>query len=143
MKYFTILLRIGKRNSLRKLCSFLKAKAARKSILLVIGFIFFANLSFSQITDSTKRIGHFSGSIGITNNGISFIPTFSLGEPAAIFIFSVGKRRLSFEPDIRFTLDARRGGMAFWWRYKLLRKNKFKVNAGAHPALNFLNKTVT
>ena len=45
-------------------------------------FFILVNLSqscFSQTNDSTKSISHFSGAVSVTNNGISFVPTFSLG----------------------------------------------------------------
>jgi hypothetical protein len=51
---------------------------------------------------------------------------------------SAGKKRLSFEPDLRFSLDVKRGGVALWWRYKFLTNGKFRLNAGAHPAMNFM-----
>ncbi|GAB2606562.1 hypothetical protein [Spirosoma areae] len=96
-----------------------------------------AHLSFSQTTDSSRYIGHFGGAVSVTNNGISLIPTFSLGEPAAIFDLSVGGRKLSFEPQFRFSLDGKPWSFLFWWRYKLLHANKLRVTIGAHPALNF------
>ena len=104
----------------------------------IIILLHFTGISYSQIIDSTSQRTHFAGSAGITNNGISVVPTFSFGKPAAIFLMSVEKSRLSFEPDVRFTLDLKRGGIALWWRYKILMNGKFRLNAGAHPAINFL-----
>ena len=98
----------------------------------------FTGITYSQTADSTKQLTHFAGSAGITNNGISVVPTFSFGKPAAIFLMSVKKNRLSFEPDVRFSLDLKRGGIALWWRYKILMNGKFRLNAGAHPAINFI-----
>jgi hypothetical protein len=92
--------------------------------------------SFSQKTDSTKNISHFSGSITATNNGISLIPTFSLNDPAILFNLSIGKGRLSFEPDIRFALEGKPWSFLFWWRYRV-RSDKFLLTLGAHPAMNF------
>ena len=110
-------------------------------VLAIIMFLHFSGIIYSQTADSTKQHIHFTGSAGITNNGISVVPTFSFDKPAAIFLASVGKKRLSFEPDIRFSLDAKRGGIALWWRYKLLMNGKFRLNAGAHPAMNFIIQT--
>jgi len=98
----------------------------------------FTGITWSQTADSTKQLTHFTGSAGITNNGISVVPTFSFDKPAGILLMSVGKKRLSFEPDVRFSLDVKRGGMALWWRYKFLMNGKFRLNAGAHPAMNFI-----
>lgn len=93
--------------------------------------------AFSQTGDSTETISHFSGSISVTHNGISLVPTFSLGKPAAIFLVSVGGKRLSFEPDLRFALEGKPWSFLFWWRYKVVPSGKFRLTVGAHPALNF------
>lgn len=109
--------------------------------LLVFVFLLLTHFSFSQKVDSTKSISHFSGSVSVTNNGISLIPTFSLGKPATIVNLSMGKGKLSFEPELRFALEGKPWSFLFWWRYKLLKSDKFMINVGAHPALNF--RTVT
>lgn len=109
--------------------------------LLVFALLLFVHPCFSQTTDSTNTTSHFSGSVLVTNNGISLVPTFSLGKPATIFYLSVGKGKFSFEPDMRFALEGKPWSFLFWWRYKLARSDKFMMNVGAHPALNF--KTVT
>lgn len=109
----------------------------KKSGFLVLVFLLLVHLSFSQRADTTKKSTHFSGSVSVTNNGISLVPTFSLGKPAAIFIFSVGNRRLSFEPDLRFALEGKPWSFLFWWRYKVVQSGKFKLTAGVHPAINF------
>jgi len=72
----------------------------KKSGLLLVVFLLLAHFSFSQNTDSIKVVSHFGGAVTVTNNGISFVPTFSLGKPAVIFDLSMG-RRLSFEPQFR------------------------------------------
>jgi len=113
----------------------------KNSVPLIIVSLLLTHFSFSQGTDSTKELFHFGGAAMVTNNGISLIPTFSLGEPAAIFGVFMGKRRLSFEPEFRFSLEGKPWTFLFWWRYKLVEANKFKFNIGVHPALNF--RTVT
>ncbi len=100
--------------------------------------VHFSGITRSQTPGNTKPITHFTGSAGITNNGISVVPTFTFDKPAVILLMSVGEKRLSFEPDVRFTLDVKRGGVALWWRYKILTNGKFRLNAGAHPAINFI-----
>jgi hypothetical protein len=109
----------------------------KNSALLVFVFLLLAHYSFSQKTDSTKSITHFSGSISVTNNGISIVPSFSLGKPAVAFLLSVGKNRFSFEPDFRFSLKGKPWGFLFWARYKVVNSNKFQINAGTHLGLNF------
>ncbi len=109
--------------------------------LLVFVLLMLTHLSFSKKMDSTKNTAHFSGSVSVTNNGISLIPTFSLGKPATIVNLSIGKGKASFEPELRFALEGKPWSFLFWWRYKLLKSHKFMINIGAHPALNF--RTVT
>jgi hypothetical protein len=99
------------------------------------------NVSFSQQTDSTKVTSHFGGTVTITNKGISLIPNLTLGKPAAIFDLSVGKKRISFEPQFRFALEGKPWTFIFWWRYKIVDGKKFRLNIGAHPAFAF--KTIT
>ena len=105
--------------------------------LLVLAILLLTNYSFSQKKDSTNSIFHFSGSVSITNNGISIVPSFSLGKPAVIFNLSMRKNRLSFEPDLRFSLAGKPWGFLFWGRYKLVSTKKFRMNSGAHLGLNF------
>ena len=106
--------------------------------IFTITFLLFTANSFSQSPDTASGVGHVSAFVGVTNNGISFIPTFSFNKPAGTVILGFGGNRLSFEPDFRFTLDMERGGVAFWWRYKMIMRKKFKLNVGAHPALDMI-----
>ena len=111
--------------------------------LLIFVFLLLAHDSFSQKADSTKSISHFSGAITVTNNGISLVPTFSLGKPAVIFNLAMGRGKLSFEPDMRFALSGKPWSFLFWWRYQLAKTKKFAFRVGAHPAINFKTQTVT
>ena len=99
--------------------------------------------SFAQLPDSTQKEMTFSGSIGITNNAFSIIPLFSLNSPSAIFLLSWRKNRFSIEPDIRLSLDGRKGNMLFWFRYRLIDKGKFSLRVGTHPAYNFALREIT
>jgi hypothetical protein len=110
----------------------------KNTALLIFLLLLLAHSSFSQKKDSTKNnVTNFSGSVSVTNNGISIVPTFSLGKPAAIFILSAGKNRFSFDPDLRFSLSGKPWGFLFWVRYKLVTNEKFHMNAGTHLGLNY------
>jgi len=111
-----------------------------KGIFLFFLLLNIPHLLFSQNSDSIKVASHFGGAVTITNNGVSFIPTFSLGKPAVIFDMSAG-RKLSFEPQFRFALEGKPWSFLFWLRYKLVKTNKVAVTVGAHPAILF--KTIT
>ena len=118
-------------------------KSYTKLLILNLFFLFTTLHSFSQKIDSLKNIVHFKGAATITNNGISLIPTFSLGKPAAIFDFFVTKNRLSFEPQLRFAIkDAKPWSFIFWVRYKMVNTSKFKMSIGAHPSFVFQNTSI-
>ncbi|MFM8449440.1 MAG: hypothetical protein ACKOAY_04995 [Haliscomenobacter sp.] len=78
----------------------------------------------------------FSGNISATNNGISLIPSFTLGKPATLITLSAG-RRLSFDPEFRVGLNGKPWSLLFWWRYKLISGSKYRSHIGIHPALVF------
>lgn len=52
-------------------------------------------------------------------------------------MLSMGKNRLSFDPDLRFSLAGKPWTMLFWGRYKLVTTNKLQVGTGAHLGLNY------
>jgi hypothetical protein len=82
-------------------------------ILLIAIFLLLAQYSFAQKIDSTKRQHSFTGAVSITNNGISLVPTFSLGKPAAMVTLVVGKGKLRFERDMRFSLEGKAWSFLF------------------------------
>lgn len=91
-----------------------------------------------QLADSTAREPLvFSGSLAMSSNGFSIVPTFSLNSPAAMIWLSWKKDKFSIDPDIRLTPNAKKGSMIFWFRYHAVRTNKYSLRIGAHPALNF------
>jgi hypothetical protein len=110
---------------------------------MVLVLVLAGHYSFAQLPDSSQRELTFSGSIGITNNAFSIIPLFSLDSSSAILLFSWRKNRFSIEPDIRLTLDGKKGNMLFWFRYRLIEKQKFSLRVGAHPAYNFALREIT
>lgn len=105
-------------------------------IILLI-FLFSFN-GYSQKTDSTNSLIQFSGNINLTNNGVSLVPTFSLGKPAILIDIAIKGKKLSFEPMFNFATDKLRPwGFIFWLRYKLIEKKKFNLKVGAHPSFVF------
>lgn len=112
-----------------------------KFFLILVSFILH-NVLFAQ--DSTSKPYVVAGNIGITNNGISIIPTFSLQEPAFNYTGTLSRGgKFSIDPDVRLTFDGRKGGVLLWFRYKLIEGKKFNLRVGAHPAFNLALKTVT
>jgi len=106
-------------------------------------FIVLSVLANAQ-TDSLSNEIHLNGNVGVTNNGISIIPTFSLQAPAFNTTFSLSKGgKFSIDPDLRLTFDGTKGGGLIWFRYKLVENKKFNLTIGAHPAFNLALKTIT
>ncbi|MFN3783492.1 MAG: hypothetical protein ACK4R6_06215 [Spirosomataceae bacterium] len=110
---------------------------------LLLFLVFQVINSFGQTETDTVRTEQpvrFSGTVGVTNNGFSIIPTFSLNSPATIINLSWAKNRFSFDPDIRLVPDASKGGFIFWFRYRLIEKQKLTLRVGAHPAFTMIRR---
>ena len=104
------------------------------SLLLLISF---SNILSAQKNDSiTVKNSRFGGAVTIQSKGISTIPNLTLGKPAIVFDMVVG-RRLTFEPQFRYSLEGKPWAMVFWWRYKILPGSKFTLNASANTSLSF------
>lgn len=102
--------------------------------------ILYINSCYAQ-RDSTF---FFRADLSVTNNGFSIIPAFTLGDPAGFLDMRMGNKRLSFEPQFRFTLEGRPWSLVFIYRYKAIVKPRFQLTFGGHlPGLNFITRTVT
>ena len=112
----------------------------KAAILLTLFFLHF--FSYAQTIDTTQTPSFLRGQITATNNGVSLIPTFSLGKPAVLFDMNMGKGRLSFDPMIRFGMNGKPWAFVFWWRYKLVQQKKFTLGLGAHPSVVFRDISV-
>ena len=87
----------------------LQPKALTQNAVLFLMFWLSALTAFAQEKDSAQHLLNFRGSVSVTNNGFSLVPTFTLGKPALVTILSVsGKRRLSFEPEFRYSDEQHR-----------------------------------
>ena len=114
-----------------------------KNIILIF-FCFSVQYNiFAQTIDSTKKITTFSGSLGLTNNGFSIVPAFSLNAPAAIILLNWRKGKFSIEPEFRVTPDVKRGGLLLWFRYHAIQKGNFTFRTGFHTALNIQPRAIT
>lgn len=105
--------------------------------LFIIFFLVFAEFATAQEEDERRFLDDFKGTVSVTNNGISLIPSFSLGDPALLFDLKFKKGKFSFEPDMRFALEGKPWTFIFWFRHRLVEKEKFTLRIGAHPAINF------
>lgn len=92
---------------------------------------------YSQEITNEEKEYHLTGLITATNNGISVIPSFSLGKPAFMFEFSMGGDKITFDPQLRFSMKGKPWSFVFWWRYHMIQHDKFRFRIGAHPAFMF------
>jgi hypothetical protein len=126
----------------------LKPKRIFAIIITVVMLGTFSTTVYGQDTSSIVLPSKpdtivFGGSITATNKGISTIPSSTLGKAATIFYFSFRKDRLSFEPELRFDMeDLKPWSFIFWWRYRLVDNEKWRLHVGANPGLSFRNKSI-
>lgn len=111
--------------------------------LLFLASTSLAQPAFAQDADSARSRTTVAGLVTVTNNGISTIPSFTLGKPAAMFDVFIARSGFSFDPQFRWGLDGKPWSFLFWGRYKLPDRGKFHMTIGGHPALNFRTITVT
>lgn len=104
---------------------------------IVLIFIFLNGFNAIAQEETEPFLDDFRGTASVTHNGISLVPSFSLGDPALLFDLKFTKGKLSFEPDMRFALEGKPWSFLFWFRYKAIQKERFSLRIGAHPALNF------
>lgn len=105
--------------------------------LLVLLIVFMCGFSAMAQVETELFLDDFRGTASVTHNGISLVPSFSLGDPALLFDLKFTKGKLSFEPDMRFALEGKPWSFLFWFRYKAIENERFSLRLGAHPALNF------
>jgi hypothetical protein len=116
--------------------------SALRPLLLLFALTSLAHPVFSQDVDSTRSRFVVEGLMTVTNKGISTIPSFTLGKPAAILNVSVARSGFAFEPELRYGLDGKPWSFLFWGRYRLDR-DRFHLTIGEHPSVNFRTVTVT
>jgi len=113
----------------------------RTKLILTFLIISLSYTVSAQKNDSTiAKISNFGGAVTIQSKGISTIPNLTLGKPAAVFDMKLG-RKLTFEPQFRFSLEGKPWAIVFWWRYYASITNKFKVTLHANHSLSY--KSIT
>jgi hypothetical protein len=113
-----------------------------RRLLLLITSTSLASPAFSQDVDSTRSRTVVEGLMTVTNKGISTVPSFTLGKPAAILNVSIARSGFAFEPELKYGLNGKPWAFIFWGRYRLDR-DKFHLTIGEHPSVNFKTLTVS
>jgi len=112
-------------------------KNSLKVISLLFQFSISQNLLAQNEDSSAPKINNFTAAVTIQSKGISTIPNLTLGKPAIIFDLKLG-RKLTFEPQFRFSLeDGKPWAMVFWWRYYQTIGNKFRVTYHTNYSLAY------
>jgi hypothetical protein len=108
-------------------------------LLLITTLTLLLAMQVQAQESGSKQIG---GIITATNNGVSIIPSFTLGRPALLFDLSLSGERFSFDPMLRFGMDGKPWSFVFWGRYKAIKDKPFTLTVGAHPAFIFAERIV-
>lgn len=97
-------------------------------------FLFLPLLAI-QGAGQTQDTLSFNADIGLTNNGISNVPNFSLNKPAITSYLSFTRGRFSFDPQIHFSTEFKPWQNSYWLHYQLIEQPNFKMRTGT--GLNF------
>jgi len=111
-------------------------------IPLVLFFLILSFITYSQNLETSKKPLIFSGDIGLTNNGIDMIPSFSLDKPAFYTFLSIDKGRFGYNPEATFSLDGRPWYVNYWLRYKLIDKERFNTGFRTSFSLFYENLNI-
>ena len=118
-----------------------------KPTYLITGAILFLSLTvsarfaFAQEVEQERKA--FTGTVSLTHKGVSHIPSFTLGKPAVMFNMSIGKRKLAFEPQLRFSTRGKPWAFMFRLRYRMLQTDRFRLGVVLSPVLSFITSSVT
>jgi hypothetical protein len=101
-------------------------------IVIFFLFAFIASNTFAGQNDDTTRTKkiHATATFSLNSNGISSVPAFSLGKPAAMASVSIGKGWFSYDPTLGYDLDGHPWFIDNWLHVKLLNKPKFELRTG-------------
>ena len=111
-----------------------RMKKVLVSLFILISTIF-TTLYAQQDTIADKV--KINGNIQVTNNGISFVPAFSLGKPAAITMLYITSNRFYYYPEFDFGLNAKPWSIGNRIGYNFIMKGKFNMALGTGLGLYF------
>lgn len=94
--------------------------------------------SFSQeVTTTEKNKLKATCTFSINSNGISSIPSFSLGAPAVIANPSLNYGRFNYEPVLAYDFDIQPWFIDNWFRYRIIDRPKFEFRTGVNFSMFF------
>jgi hypothetical protein len=113
---------------------FLGAEMVGNLMTFLLCFGFSTALMAVEISDSTSKSTPtlIKGNLQLTNNGISNVPYFTLGEPALLTNLFVTKGRFSFTPAFNFDLKAKPWSFNTWMHYRVIQSKRFNLYIGSN-----------
>jgi hypothetical protein len=110
----------------------------RVSLGILFLFIFTATHAYEK-ADSAKAKLKAAVTFSLNSNGISSIPAFSLGDPAAMASVSLAKGRFSYDPTLAYGLDGKPWFIDNWFHFKLVNRPSFELRTGMNISSFFTN----
>ena len=100
-------------------------------VFLCLAFVFLITTVYSrENADSAKTKLKAGVTFSLNSNGISSIPAFSLGDPAAMVSVTLAKGRFSYDPTLAYGLDGRPWFIDNWFHLKLVSRPSFELRTG-------------
>jgi len=109
----------------------------RQLLILALTFFVFNEALTQESTESKKSTLKAGCNFSINTNGISSIPSFSLGAPAVIAAPTFTKGRFNYEPVLAYDLDIQPWFIDNWFRYKIIDRPKFEFRTGLNFSMYF------
>jgi hypothetical protein len=111
-----------------------------KNVCVAGLLVFLLSLNLrGEEADSVKTPFDVSIRLGVTNNGFSFVPAFTLGEPATSLDIILKWKRFSIEPQFQYSLTGKPWAFIFLYRYSIINQGRYLLTAGTHfPGLAFV-----
>ena len=98
-------------------------------------------LARPAVAQDAHRPADVSALLTVTNKGMSTIPAFTLGKPAALLFMYIRKGPFSVDPEYRSELTGKPWAVLLWGRYRIQR-DRLLLMISAHPAINFRPTTM-
>lgn len=99
-------------------------------------FLFIFTIAFTQKNTEKSKLKA-GCNFSINSNGISSIPSFSLGAPALIAAPTFTKGRFNYEPVLAYDFDIQPWFIDNWFRYKIVDRQKFEFRTGLNFSMYF------
>lgn len=105
-------------------------------IAISLIFLFIFAVTHSQETSDKSKLK--AGCLfSLNSNGISSIPSFSLGAPALMATPTLTKGRFVYEPVLAYDLDIKPWFIDNWVRYKIVDRPSFEFRTGLNFSMYF------